>query len=150
MPASPSQTSTSINRPNASSSPLPPEPLKPRICDSSNMASKRLSNSVNLQRRESRPIKSIPATTTSSPSGQDTSSSVQTRTGDTTFSLPIDIIDTPDLDELCLSPIGSDQDSRSGSPLSMTPVCILFNLSRLMISRCKGRVTMSGYGPWQP
>jgi hypothetical protein len=46
----------------------------------------------------------------------------KTRTEDTTFSLPIDIIDTPGLDELCLSPVGSPGGSRCPSPLSSTPV----------------------------
>jgi hypothetical protein len=83
-------------------------------------------------RRESRPITSI-ATTTAVPStsiprhsrlgGGPTVSPVATRTEDTTFSLPIEIIDTPDLDELCLSPVGSAHGSRPPSPLSSTPVC---------------------------
>jgi hypothetical protein len=45
-------------------------------------------------------------------------------TEDTTFSLPIDIIHTPDLDELCLSPVGSVPESRSPSPLASTPVIL--------------------------
>ena len=87
-------------------------------------------------RRESRPITSIATTTKTAPVvGANTtagavhlhrmgnsSSPVTTRTEDTTFSLPIDIIDTPDLDELCLSPVGSAPTSRPPSPLSSTPV----------------------------
>src|SRR5579859_3417448 len=64
-------------------------------------------------RRESRPITSI-ATTTKAPQPPSTNTAHgstttpgTTRTEDTTFSLPIDIIDTPDLDELGLSPVGS-------------------------------------------
>jgi len=86
-------------------------------------------------RRESRPITSI-ATTTANPSLMNTTNSgggkiggnnnnnspAATRTEDTTFSLPIDIIDTPDLDELCLSPVNSAPTSRPPSPLSSTPV----------------------------
>jgi hypothetical protein len=83
-------------------------------------------------RRESRPITSI-ATTTAGPSSNATTSGsrqghhhstspAQTRTEDTTFSLPIDIIDTPDLDELGLSPVGSASPTRPPSPLSSTPV----------------------------
>jgi hypothetical protein len=87
-------------------------------------------------RRESRPITSIATTTTTAPVvGANTtvgaahlhrmgnsSSPVTTRTEDTTFSLPIDIIDTPHLDELCLSPVGSAPSTRPPSPLSLTPV----------------------------
>jgi hypothetical protein len=83
-------------------------------------------------RRKSRPITSI-ATTTAVPSSNaaatgsrqghhHSTSPAQTRTEDTTFSLPIDIIDTPDLDELGLSPVGSACPSRPPSPLSSTPV----------------------------
>ena len=82
-------------------------------------------------RRESRPITSI-ATTTAVPSsnaptagsrqGGQVISPAPTRTEDTTFSLPIDIIDRPDLDELGLSPVGSASPSRPSSPLSSTPV----------------------------
>lgn len=85
-------------------------------------------------RRESRPITSIATTVPSMSnavhlSGGGSTSPVATRTEDTTFSLPIDIIDTPDLDELCLSPVGSAPTSRPPSPLSTTPVCRWFGFS---------------------
>ena len=84
-------------------------------------------------RRESRPITSIATTTTSAPQPPsvktthhhgNSASPAATRTEDTTFSLPIDIIDTPDLDELGLSPVGSAPTTRPPSPLSSTPVCL--------------------------
>jgi hypothetical protein len=82
-------------------------------------------------RRESRPITSIATTTTIAPQPPSTNtahgnaaSPAATRTENTTFSLPIDIIDTPDLDELGLSPVGSAPTTRPPSPLSSTPVCL--------------------------
>ena len=77
-------------------------------------------------RRESRAITSIATTIPSTPNaagGGVCISPLATRTPeDTTFSLPIEIIDTPDLDELCLSPVGSAPTTRSPSPLSSAPV----------------------------
>ena len=91
------------------------------------------------QRRESRPITAIETTTTAVPipnslrstgrrdpsvavAGCLGSSPLATRTENTTFSLPIEMIDTPDLDELCLSPVVSAPSSRPTTPLSLTPV----------------------------
>jgi len=91
------------------------------------------------QRRESRPITAIETTTTAVPipnslrgaGRQDPSvgvarslgsSPLATRTEDTTFSLPIEMIDTPDLDDLCLSPVVSAPSTRPSTPQSLTPV----------------------------
>src|SRR5438552_13179994 len=80
------------------------------------MTSSNMNNNPHINRisgrRESRPITSIATTSVPSSSGAVhhrpglSTSAAATRTQDTTFSLPIDIIDTPDLDELCLSPVG--------------------------------------------
>jgi hypothetical protein len=53
--------------------------------------------------------------------GRERRKSVGMTSEETTFSLPIEII-TEDLDELCLSPVESGSESRSGSPLASTPV----------------------------
>ena len=105
---------------------------QPQRHSSSSAAAAALRGMEARPRRESRPITSI-ATTTAVPSSNaattgarqghhHSTSPAQTRTEDTTFSLPIDIIDTPDLDELGLSPVGSACPSRPPSPLSSTPV----------------------------
>jgi hypothetical protein len=112
---------------------------------------------VGRGRRESRPITSI-ATTTTAPvvaanttAGQahlhrigNSSSPGTTRTEDTTFSLPIDIIDTPDLDELCLSPVGSAPTSRPPSPLSSTPVRLFITYLTIGPPRRRFQITRLG------
>jgi hypothetical protein len=102
-------------------------------------------------RRESRPLTSI-ATTTSLPASSHTAnrgshlaSPPATRTEDTTFSLPIEIIDTPDLDELGLSPVCSAPTSRPTSPFSTTPVRPLTSEVYIGTSDT-GRFSSAGFG----
>jgi hypothetical protein len=122
MPASPNRSSSRDNIV------LPPQPissphndLRPPTNDST------MTNKQSRPRRESHAITSIATTTALAPPHRqgNNASPVTTRTEDTTFSLPIDIIDTPDLDELCLSPVGSLPGTRSPSPLSSTPVSLI-------------------------
>jgi hypothetical protein len=146
MPASPNRSPRSSvdrvsNNVNSSQSQLPsPKPhssiTSGQQPSNPSMKSAAQNMGSGRGRRESRPITSIATTTKTAPVvGANTtagavhlhrmgnsSSPVTTRTEDTTFSLPIDIIDTPDLDELCLSPVGSAPTSRPASPLSSTPV----------------------------
>jgi len=143
-----------IRRANNSTmaSPPPPQPQSPSAAMTTGPTTMTTTTggTASRARRESRPITSIATTTTTaatpSPplnnnlrsggsgaggSGSNAGALVVTSpasvvpTEETTFSLPIDIIDTPDLDELCLSPVGSAPDSRSPSPLSSTPVISL-------------------------
>lgn len=105
-------------------------------------------------RRESRPLTSI-ATTTSVPASSHTAirggqptSPPATRTEDTTFSLPIEIIDTPDLDELGLSPVCSAPTSRPASPFSSTAVHPLTSKAYIDTSNT-GRFSITSVGTTQ-
>ena len=123
--------------------PMAPDPITHRHAHSYPMISPTSSLAVTAnsgrQRRESRPISAIETTTTTVPiahslgsmgrqepslgmAGNFGSPPLAMTTEDTTFSLPIEMIDTPDLDELCLSPVVSAPSSRPTTPLSLTPV----------------------------